>query len=229
MDCNGNTIILEILRFLLLSFFLFFKASRKMNNAPQSGPVYVVLQPNLDDANTDDLYYPPQDEDASHLQFLRDNPDGFLRVARIHTRGHKVVLVQSRKPDPQLYIAKQCNSFDYSPNEPYDTLAREVRISTLDAKDVQHTIPSGRQFAETLAYQRLERESRPDALSVLYLRYYNGGGLDGIAERYRVTNQPVPETLIWHVCKSRQFSLRSQSRYLVGEVSFDRPSNFLSY
>lgn len=172
-------------------------------NTPQSGPVHVVLQPNLDDADSiDDLYYPPQEEDASHLQFLRDHPDGFLRVARIHTRGHKVILVQSRGDDPELYIAKQCNSFDYGSDEPYDTLAREVRICTLDAVDVEHTIPAGRQFAETLAYQRLERESRPDALSVLYFRYYNGGGLDGIAERYRATNQAVPETLIWHVCKS---------------------------
>lgn len=178
---------------------------------PQSGPVRVVLQPNLDDADTiDDLYYPPQDEDASHLQFLRDHPDGFLRVARIHTRGHKVVLVQSRGDDPQLYITKQCNLFDYG-DPPYDNVAREVRICTLNAVDVEHTIPSGRQFVETLAYQRLERNSRPDPLSVLYLRYYNGGGLDGIAERYRVTNQAVPETLIWHVCKSLWFLWGSHS------------------
>lgn len=172
------------------------------SNAPQSGPVYVVLQPNLDDADTiDNLCYPPQDEDASHIQFLREHPDGFLRVARIHTRGHKVVLVQSRGDDAQLYIAKQCNLFDYG-DPPYDTVAREVRICTLNAVNVEHTIPSGRQFAETLAYQRLEREIGPNSLSVLYLRYYNGGGLDGIAERYRVTNQAVPEMLIWHVCKS---------------------------
>lgn len=169
----------------------------------QSGPIHVVLQPNLDDADTiDDLHYPPQDDDASHLEFLRNNPAGFLRVAKIHSKGHKVVLVQSRGTDPQLYIAKQCNEFDYSPDPPNDKVAREVRICTLQGAEVQRALPTGRQFAETLAYQRLERENGPSALSVLYLRYYNGGGLDGIAEKYRVMDQAVPETLVWHVCKS---------------------------
>lgn len=167
-----------------------------------SGPVHVVLQPNLDDADTiDDLHYPPDEDDASHLQFLRDNPGGFLRVARIHTRGHKVALVQSRGANPQLYITKQCGIFDYG-DPPNDQVAREVRICTLNGPGVQRTLPTGAQFVETLSYQRLERDSGSDHLSVLYLRYYNGGGLDAIAERYRLMNQFVPETLIWHVCKS---------------------------
>ncbi|CAN8096650.1 unnamed protein product [Discula destructiva] len=186
--------------------------------APKLTLLNIVLQPNLDDdpEEAQDLLYPPEPGDASHLEFLRNNPNGFLRVARLHPRNQKITLVQSRGAGPpQLYIAKLCNGFDYC-EEPNSEIAREVRICTLaNDPNVERTLPIGAQFVETLAYQRLEREAYANLqasqrnLTAVYLRFYNGGALNELAERYRLADEAVPETFIWHameqICRGLRY------------------------
>lgn len=83
----------------------------------KDNPVYILLQPDLDDTlNVDNLQYPPEPADLPHLEFIRDNPGGFLRVAKLHPSPHKVTLVRSLgdddNPGGELYIRKQCRLMD---------------------------------------------------------------------------------------------------------------------
>ncbi|KAI0852647.1 hypothetical protein F5Y00DRAFT_258497 [Daldinia vernicosa] len=150
----------------------------------------------------------PVEELSEDNQWTKDPRifrDGMIFIRSL--LNQKVVCVQSRGTGEML-VNKTYNAGPWPGRIPL-----ELRIST--APDLSHRrlpepiVVDGVEritFIELVAWQRIQ--DRQNAVYSLYFRFYNGGTLENLINRYFERRIPIPEHFVWHVAERLALAIR---------------------
>ncbi|KAK3358702.1 hypothetical protein B0T25DRAFT_599517 [Lasiosphaeria hispida] len=146
-----------------------------------------------------------QDPHHEATQYLQDRPEGFIFMGLLK-RSKKVwvgLFQAVGKPNELVVIKKMVGEVAFTLTRDKMTPS-EVMISSMTDPLVRRQLPLNSRlttFPRMLAFQ-IHRDGpryRRDLDATLVYKYYNGGTLFDLVERYKARRQQIPEGFIWHV------------------------------